>query len=104
MGKKEGKFQEIRTMQIDGRKIEFLIYQEPFGLKRFLQDIGGAMEVIEETEEKSRFIFTFYHRTNGLLGWLINPIVKKQQKKNREAALLALKNYTENISNLNNRL
>ena len=97
MGKKTGKFEEIRTDQIDGRKIEFHIYEDTFGMQRILKEVGGAMEVIAENGNRTRFIFTFYHRTNGVMGWLMNPMIKYQQKKNRLLALKSVKEYAENL-------
>lgn len=98
MGKKEGKFEEIRTGQVEGRKIEFHIYEDAFGMGRLLTDVGGAMEVLPAGKTKTRFIFSFYHRTRGLMGWLMNPIIKMQQKKNRRAALASIKEYSEGLS------
>lgn len=98
MGKKEGEFEEIRTDQIEGRKIEFHIYEDTFGLDKFLTDVGGAMEVLPAGKNKTRFIFSFYHRTKGFSGWLMNPVIKMQQKRNRNAALKSLKQYAENLN------
>ena len=93
--KRKGWYQEIRTEQIEGRKISFLIYEDSFGMSKILKDVGGAMEVVPEGADKTRFIFTFYHRTKGFLGWLMNPMIKMDQKKNRKAALKSIKSYAE---------
>ena len=93
--KRKGWYQEIRIEQIEGRKITSLIYEDSFGMSKILKDVGGAMEVVPEGEDKTRFEFTFYHRTNGLMGWLMNPMIKMDQKKNRRAALRSIKNYAE---------
>ncbi len=93
--KRKGWYQEIRTEQIEGRKIAFLIYEDSFGMSKILNDVGGAMEVVPEGTDKTRFIFTFYHRTKGFMGWLMNPMIKMDQKKNRLAALKSIKNYAE---------
>lgn len=93
--KRTGWYQEIRTEHIEGRKITFLIYEDSFGMSKILKDVGGAMEVIPEGKDKTRFIFTFYHRTKGFMGWLMNPMIKMDQKKNRRAALQSIKSYAE---------
>lgn len=93
--KRKGWYQEIRTEHIEGRKITFLIYEDSFGMSKILKDVGGAMEVIAEGSDKTRFIFTFYHRTKGFMGWLMNPMIKMDQKKNRIAALKSIKSYVE---------
>jgi len=93
--KRQGWFQEIRTEQIEDRKITFLIYEDSFGMAKILKDVGGAMEVVPEGNDKTRFIFTLYHRTKGFMGWLMNPMIKMEQKKNRLAALKSIKSYAE---------
>ena len=93
--KRKGWYQEIRTEQIEGRKITFLIYEDSFGMSKILTDVGGAMEVVPEGPDKTRFIFTFYHRTKGFTGWLMNPMIKMDQKKNRLKALKSIKSYAE---------
>jgi len=93
--KRKGWYQEIRTEQIEGRKISFLIYEDSFGMSKILKDVGGAMEVVPEGKDKTRFIFTFYHRTKGFMGWLMNPMIKIDQKKNRNAAMKSIKSYAE---------
>ena len=60
-----------------------------------LTDVGGAMEILPEGSEKTKFIFTFYHRTKTILGWLMNPMIKADQKKNRLKALESIKSYVE---------
>ena len=93
--KRKGWYPEIRTEQIEGRRITFLIYEDSFGMSKILKDVGGSMEVVPEGEKKARFIFTFYHRTKGLMGWLMNPMIKMDQKKNRRVALRSIKSYAE---------
>lgn len=95
--KREGWYQEIRTEHIEGRKITFLIYEDSFGMAKLLKDVGASMEVVPEGTYKSRFIFTFYHRTKGVLGWLMNPLIRMDYKKNRTAALRSIKQYAENL-------
>ena len=93
--KRKGWYQEIRTEQIEGRKITFHIYEDSFGMSKILKDVGGAMEVVPEGTDKTRFIFTFYHHTKGFMGWLMNPMIKMDQKKNRLKALQSIKSYAE---------
>ena len=100
--KRQGSYQEIRTDQIEGKKISFLIYEDTFGMSKILTDVGGSMEVVPEGEDRTRFVFTFYHRTNGLMGWLMNPMIKRDQGKNRRAALQSIKNYAEGRAAIKN--
>ncbi len=100
--KRKGWYQEIRTEQIEGRKITFLIFEDSFGMSKTLKDVGGAMEVVPEGTDKTRFIFTFYHRTKGFMGWLMNPIIKADQRKNRLKALKSIKQYVETGAALKN--
>jgi hypothetical protein len=60
-----------------------------------LNDVGGKMELIEVSPEQTEFIFTFYHRPINFLGWIMNPMIKMDQKKNRLRALQSIKNYVE---------
>ena len=100
--KRKGWYQEIRTEQIEGRKVTFLIYEDSFGMSKILKDVGASIEVVPEGANKTRFIFTFYHRTKGFMGWLMNPMIKMDQKKNRRAALQSIKNYTEGRAPIKN--
>ncbi len=93
--KRQGWYQEIRTEHVEGRKITFLIFEDSFGMAKILEDVGGSMEVVSEGTDKTKFIFTFYHRTKGFLGWLMNPMIKMDQRKNRSKALAAIKQYAE---------
>ena len=93
--KRKGWYEEIRTEQIEGRKITFLIYEDSFGMSKILKDVGASMEVVSVGTDKTRFIFTFLHRTKGFMGWLMNPMIKMDQKKNRRAALKSIKSYAE---------
>ena len=52
--------------------------------------------------EKTKFIFTFYHRPKSFLGWLMNPMIKMDQKKNRLKALESIKSYAENGTAIKN--
>lgn len=93
--KRKGWYEEIRTEHIEGNKIAFLIYEDSFGMKKILTDVGASMEVVSEGKDKTRFIVTFYHRTKGFMGWLMNPVIKMDQKKNRLKLLQSIKQYAE---------
>ena len=93
--KRKGWYNEIRTEQIDGRKVTFLIYEDSFGMSKMLTDVGASMEILPEGADKTKFIFTFYHRAKNILGWLMNPMIKADQKKNRLKALESIKSYVE---------
>ena len=93
--KRKGWYNEIRTEQIEGRKVAFLIYEDSFGMSKMLTDVGTSMEILPEGSDKTKFIFTFYHRTKNILGWLMNPMIKADQKKNRLKALESIKSYVE---------
>ena len=100
--KRKGWYKEIRTEQVVGRKITFLIYEDSFGMAKILKDVGGAMEVVPEGKDKARFIVTFYHRTKGFMGWLMNPMIKMDQKKNRLKMLQSIKQYAESGTAIKN--
>ena len=100
--KRRGWYNEIRTEQIEGRKIVFLIYEDSFGMGKMLEDVGASMELLPEGHNKTKFVFTFYHRPKNLLGWLMNPMIKMDQKKNRLKALQSLKNYAEGRAPIKN--
>ena len=93
--KRKGWYNEIRTEHIEGRKVMFLIYEDSFGMGKMLTDVGASMEILPEGADKTKFIFTFYHRTKNILGWLMNPMIKADQKKNRLKALESIKSYVE---------
>lgn len=93
--KRKGWYKEIRTEHIEGRKVTFLIYEDSFGMGKMLTDVGASMEIVPEGSDKTKFIFTFYHRTKNILGWLMNPMIKADQKKNRLKALESIKSYVE---------
>ena len=93
--KRSGWFEEVRTNQVPGKSISFLITNDNFDIDKMLTDVGGKMEVLEINEQTSKFIFTFYHRPKNFLGWVMNPLIKKDQKKNRLKALKSLKSYVE---------
>lgn len=93
--KRSGWYKEIRTEQLEGQKVTFLIYEDSFGMGKMLTDVGASMELFSLNEAQTEFVFTFYHRPKNLLGWLMNPIIKADQKKNRRKALQSIKQYVE---------
>lgn len=93
--KRKGWFEEIRLEQEEEKKVVFMIYKDSFGMSKMLTDVGGMMEIEVVSDQKSKFIFTFYHRPKNLMGWLMNPIIKSDQKKNRLKALQSIKAYVE---------
>ena len=93
--KRKGWYQEVRTEQEEGKSIAFRIYEDSFGIDKMLGDVGGKMELEKVSSSKTRFIFTFYHRPKSLLGWIMNPMIKIDQKKNRLKALKSIKSYAE---------
>ena len=93
--KRKGWYQEVRTNQEEGESITFRIYDDSFGIGKMLDDVGGKMELEEVATEKTKFIFTFYHRPKSFLGLLMNPMIKMDQKKNRLKALKSIKSYAE---------
>jgi carbon monoxide dehydrogenase subunit G len=93
---KAGFFVERRTDHVDGRRIEYLIEEESFGIFRVMSEPGFAMEIEEAGPGRTRVVWSFFHNTKGVLGALLNPfVILRQQRRNRLAALQALKSYAE---------
>ena len=93
--KRQGWYQEVRTNQEEGKSITFKIYEDSFGMGKMLDDVGGKIELKELAPDKTEFIFTFYHRPKNIMGWLMNPMIKADQKKNRHKALKSIKSFAE---------
>jgi len=93
--KRKGWYEEVRTGQEDGASISFRILKDSFGMDKMLDDVGGKMELEEVDPDKTRFIFTFYHRPVTFMGRLMNPMIRMDQKKNRKKALTSIKSYAE---------
>jgi hypothetical protein len=93
--KRTGWYEEIRTEQVEGRKVTFLIYEDSFGMGKILKDVGATMELVPEGPDRTRFIFTFYHRPKNVMGWLMNALIRMDQRKNRLRALRSIKRYAE---------
>ena len=79
----------------EGISITFRILNDSFGMGKMLDDVGGKMELEQVTNDKTKFIFTFYHRPINLMGRIMNPMIKMDQKKNRLKALNSIKSYVE---------
>lgn len=95
-GKRNGSFMEHRIAQEDGRSISFMIdSDEGLGVTKILKYPGASMAITKVDGEQTTVEFIFYHKTKGFMGWLLNPMIKSQQKKQRHGALLSLKKYCE---------
>jgi hypothetical protein len=93
--KRRGWYEEVRTGQEEGKSVTFMIFRDSFGMDKMLQDVGGKMEIEALDQSSTRFTFTFYHRPKNTFGWLMNPLIRKDQKKNRLKALQSIKSYVE---------
>ncbi len=94
-----GHFIEKRIEHIEGKKIAVLIEEESFGLFRMITDAGSSLEIGSVGQNKTRVIFTFFHKPKGIIGHLMNRlIILRQQRRNRLAALASLKQYAEKLS------
>jgi hypothetical protein len=93
---KQGYFMERRIEHVEGRKIAILIEEETFGLFRLLSEVGSSLEIEPLGPQTTKVIFTFFHNTKGLFGLVMNALViRRQQRRNRLAALASLKKYAE---------
>lgn len=93
---KQGHFIERRIEHIEGRKIAVLIEEETFGLFRLLSEVGSSLEIEPLGTHQTQVIFTFFHNTKGVMGYIMNKlVVLRQQRRNRLAALASLKEYAE---------
>jgi hypothetical protein len=93
---KQGHFIERRIEHIEGRKIAVLIEEETFGLFRLLSEVGSSLELELLSPRQTRVIFTFFHNTKGVTGYIMNKlVVLRQQRRKRLAALASLKKYAE---------
>lgn len=93
---KQGHFMERRIEHVEGRKIAVLIEEETFGLFRLLSEVGSSLEIEPLGTHQTRVIFTFFHNTKGVIGYLLNRfVVLRQQQRNRLAALESLMKYAE---------
>ena len=100
--KRKGWYQEVRTHQEEGKSVTFRINDDSFGIGKMLDDVGAKMELEAIDSAKTKFIFTFYHRPKNFLGWVMNPMIKMDQKKNRLKALNSIKSYAENGTAIKN--
>jgi|GEM_PF-2113404 len=95
IGKKDGWLLEQRVEHVEGRKVGYHITADSFGMGKMLRDVGFSMELEPLGASRTRFVFTFFQRPHGLLGWLMNPLIRLQQGRNRRAALVAVKAFAE---------
>jgi hypothetical protein len=93
--KRQGWYNEVRTEQLENKSVTFRINEDSFGMSKMLSDIGAKMELHEINKDKTEFIFTFFHRPINFFGWVMNPMIKMDQKKNRLKALKSLKSFAE---------
>lgn len=95
-GKRNGSFTEHRIEQVDGKSISFMIdSDEGLGVTKIMRYPGASMSITKINGDEITVEFVFYHKTKGFMGWLMNPMIKSNQKKQRHAALLSLKEYCE---------
>ena len=99
-GQKSGYFLEHRVEHVEGRKIAYLIDEDNFGISRLLSRPGFSLELDPQGDEATRVIFSFFHDPRGFKGWIMNPLIKLQQRRNRLAALGSLKRHAEEIVRL----
>lgn len=93
---KQGHFVERRIEHIEGKKMAVLIEEETFGLFKLLSEVGSSLEIEPLDPHRTKVIFTFFHNTRGVLGYIMNGLViLRQQRRNRLAALASLKKYAE---------
>ena len=100
--KRTGWYEEVRTDQQNGKSVTFLIINDSFGMAKLLEDVGARMAVEPINATTCRFDFTFYHRPKNLMGRIMNPLVKADQKKNRKKALLSIKSFVETGKSIKN--
>jgi ligand-binding SRPBCC domain-containing protein len=94
--KKIARFVERRIEHVEGRKIGYRIEEDNMGLSRLITEVGLTMEIEPLGENETRLVWTFHHNPRGILGALMNRFfVRPQQRRNRLAALTALKRYAE---------
>lgn len=99
-GKKSGSFVEHRVEHVEGRKIAYLIDEENFGLSALLSRMGFSLELEPRGDHATRVIFSFFHDPRGFKGRILNPMIKRQQRGNRLAALASLKRRAEDMVRL----
>lgn len=93
---RRGTFVERRDLHLERRAIGYVIEEETFGLFRILSAPGFSLELADEGAGRTRVTFTFFHDPRGILGHVMNMlVVLRAQRRNRLAALAALKAYAE---------
>lgn len=94
-GGKQGFFVEHRTEHVAGRRIAYIIDEESFGLQRLLRRPGFVLAIEPLGPEQTHVVWSFHHQPHGLVGRLMNPFVRRNQRSNRRAALQSLRRYAE---------
>lgn len=102
-GGKSGYFLEHRVEHIDGRKIAYLIDEDSFGLSGLLSRMGFSLELEPKGDQATRVIFSFFHDPRGFKGRIMDPLIRRQQRRNRLAALDSLKRRAEDVVRLHSK-
>jgi hypothetical protein len=97
---KSGHFLEHRVEHVEGRKIAYLIDEDGFGLSRLLSRMGFSLDLEPVGDQATRVIFSFFHDPRGFKGRILNPLIKRQQRRNRLAALASLRRRAEEVVRL----
>ncbi|MFY0689263.1 MAG: hypothetical protein JXQ90_18985 [Cyclobacteriaceae bacterium] len=99
-GKKHGYFKERRVRHETNERIDYQIFEENIGLFKMLKNVGFSMEIKSLAQRQVKLVFTFYQDAKGL-GHLLQPVIKRQQRRGNVAGLNSLKAYIEKRSNHN---
>lgn len=75
-------------------RIAYLIDEDSFGILRLLSRPGFSLELEPNGDEATRVIFSFFHDLRGFEGRIMNPLIRRQQRGNRLAALYSLNRKT----------
>jgi hypothetical protein len=93
-GRRSGYFLEHRVEHIPGRKVAYVIDEDNFGLGRVMLRPGFSLELEPHGGGATSVVFSFFHDTRGV-GRVLNPLIKRQQRRNRVKALKSLKQCAE---------
>lgn len=88
-------FGERRTEHMEGRSVAYRIEEEDIGMFDLITNVGYRQELAAVGPNRTRVIWTFFHDPRGIVGTLKNPLVRRQQRANRRAALRSLKQWAE---------
>jgi len=95
MGRRTGTFRERRIIHEPPQRMAFVIETDTFGLARLLRASGTLMELEATPDGATRLTWTFFHQPHSILGHVMNPAIRRQQRRNRLLALASLKAYAE---------